>query len=341
MVKLKRFLRSNKLLFTFVCFLFRIFNKKRFFLEVDKRKRYSIFNYKEIAKPLPYYPYNTIVDNNIYGLSFVLNKYIGVNAFKSINYFFEHGYFFGNYVSRNSNIYNNKGVITFGNRRKLTIQSSNISVKNIYPIGPFIHYAYPILDETSIEKIKNKLKKTLLVFPSHSIPGIEIENSLDAFISTIEELKEKLNIDNVLISLYWLDALNEEVTSKYESQGYFIVCSGHKYDPHFMERQKVIIGLCDYSISNEVGTHVAYCTHMGKPHKVVDVTAKIKGGEEKLIANENIEIETYNEFLREKSEIAKIYSDFYNDKENPVLEDFFGFSLVMNKEELINKLKMQ
>ena len=41
---------------------------------------------------------------------------------------------------------------------------------------------------------------------------------------------------------------------------------GYREDCHFLERQRTLIKLADFTMSNSIGTHVGYCVYMGKPH---------------------------------------------------------------------------
>ena len=104
------------------------------------------------------------------------------------------------------------------------------------------------------------LGRTLLVFPSHGIIGVTATFNNDEFIEEIERVRK--DFDTVLISLYWTVVLNPDLVASYEALGYKIVTSGHRFDLNFLSRQRSFIELADYTMSNNLGTHVGYCIHL-------------------------------------------------------------------------------
>ena len=48
-----------------------------------------------------------------------------------------------------------------------------------------------------------------------------------------------------------------------------MVCAGHAYDPHFLDRLRTLIELSDITLSNNLGTHIGYCVSLGKPHWII------------------------------------------------------------------------
>ena len=65
--------------------------------------------------------------------------------------------------------------------------------------------------------------------------------------------------------LYYQDILNGDAAI-FEDAGFVVVTCGYREDCHFLERQRTLIKLADFTMSNSIGTHVGYCVYMGKPH---------------------------------------------------------------------------
>lgn len=322
---LRGFLFANKFAITHVNKLIRFKNKKKYFLEVNKRSRMNILeDYFEVSKDLLYYPYDLIADNNLYGISYAIKKYINEPINKNLNVHFEHGIYLGNYISKDSLISFPKKIITFGEERKKHI--SLVSQKKIIAIGPYILYAKSLLNDTEINKIKSKIGRVLLVFPSHSVKDLEVEYNYSVFNNKI--LEEKVNYDTVLVCLYYLDAQNQKVVSNYQELGCTIVCAGHKYDQNFLSRLRSIIELSDFTISNSMGTHISYCYALGKNHRIFNQNIYYEG---KNVKEKNKRISTQLKTLNmDKKKIEDVFTlpieDQPKKRKNEIVNNMFGIS---------------
>jgi len=231
--------------------------------EVNRRARVDIFNYQALVKPLKFYPYVPIKENNLYGNGYVIEK-----AFKNIDLrvtAIEHGLYIGSLVPERhlSNDYDN--IITFSDYRKSYIKTK--TDKNIITIGPYIKYAQPLYTSEEIISKKILLGKTLVVFPSHSIDSIYAKYDINQFIQYITSFKNEFNFNKVLVCLYWKDiALGMD--QQYISANFSVVSAGHIYDACFLSRLKTILLLADATLTNAVGTHVGYAITLNKPTKI-------------------------------------------------------------------------
>ena len=334
--QLKHFVIKRKWLVKLINGLFNLKNRTVFDRIIEERKLLSVFNYVELAESIPYAPREIVIDNNLYGIAHALKKYANLDVKKSLNGYIEHGIFFGNLVREDEKIYPLKNVITYGAMRVKHLKASGIN-KDILPIGPFIHYAVPLLEGEEFYKLKKELGRVLLVFPSHSIIGVDSDYDQGAFINKIEKIRS--DYDSVLVSLYWTDALKPEIVRLYESFGYKIVSSGHRFDLNFLSRQRSIIELADFTISNSVGTHVGYCIYLNKPHYIYRQEIKYNAHNEKLkkhfdavrtkenwdTLNEELE-ELHEIFCNEKVEITEI--------QRKVVDKYWGISYLRSPEEL-------
>lgn len=59
-----KILKESFLLLSLYNTYYRLRNKKRFWKEINRRQALSMFDYKELVKPIPYYPIEAIKDSN-------------------------------------------------------------------------------------------------------------------------------------------------------------------------------------------------------------------------------------------------------------------------------------
>ncbi len=341
--RLKNWIISSNMRVEAINYLCRFWNRKLFEKEIEIRKHTSIFNYNKLVEPLPYMPIELVIDNNLYGIAFALKKYAGIDVNKSLDAYIEHGIFFGNLVREDQKIWKVSQNITYSNIRKKHLLDNNIN-KEILPIGPFIHYAEPLLNDIEFNKIKKSLGRVLLVFPSHSIIGVNSSFSHDSFIAEIE--KRRKDFDTVLVSLYWVDVLKPELVKIYEDRGYKVVTSGHRYDLYFLSRQKTLILLSDMTMSNSVGTHVGYCIYLNRPHYIYKQNI-VNVGLNKKLQKHFDSVRDQNQLQSEELEKNEIivafstYQDYISNEQKVIVDRFWGCSLIRNPHDLYNELHVR
>ena len=328
---------KSRFLSALACFITRV-RYRNFNKEVEKRASCDIFDYKRIAQPLPKYFEEILTDNNCFGMGRNLRIYSGVKN-HYITSFVEHGYFFGKYVPRQETITFAKQILTFGDIRKETLESQ-VKNKRIIPIGPYIHYAPLFYNEVKMTELKKKLGRTLLVFFSHAATGCSVNFDVDYIVSKIESIRDKF--DTVIISLFWSD-ISSDIVRILEEKGYIIFSAGHRYDYYFLSRQKTIISLADVTMSNNIGTHIAYCTYMGKPHWIVrqEITyvSKNGGGEGNLSIVKQIKQDPSS--FNEKEELMNTFADYkdcLSDEQKRVASKYFGFNHIKSQKQMRNIL---
>lgn len=206
-------------------------------------------------------------NNECYGNLWAVINAVG-NAFNP-HCIIEHGVYFGEWIGDNYNMSDIDTIYTYGEYRK------NVALrwyggqtdKKIVPIGPYILYANNFKSIKALSKLKKKLGRVLLVFPSHPDPTEPVDFDMGIFLQEIESMSQ--DFDTVLVSLFWLD-IRLGKDKMYKDKGYQIVCSGTRSDRWFLNRQKDLFELADFSMSNNVGTHVGYSIAMGVPHFIFD-----------------------------------------------------------------------
>lgn len=132
-----------------------------------------------------------------------------------------------------------------------------------FSIGPYIHYATKYYDENTEKKLKEKMGKTLLVFPFHTCEGEEFGKGEENILYDIIYQKYASRFDTIMVCAYWYDVDNK-IFDYYKQRGAVIVSAGFRGDPQFIRRLKSIISLSDAVVMDEVGTQLGYCRYMGR-----------------------------------------------------------------------------
>lgn len=263
-ILIKVFKNSHVLLGAYNLY-FKLINHRKFWKEISTRKNLSLFDYENLAKPIPFCPIEDTKDSNFYGHIHALKEYSGLS---NIGWSIEHGLYYGNYIPLASQCKTIRRIITFSEHRADVLSVLN---KPVATIGPYIHYATPVLDENEIVKLKKHLGKTLLFFPFHStfeddnVYKYEIKDTIDELL----KIKRNNSIDTVIINMYYYDILHTDIARMYEDVGFKVSCAGHIYDLNFLNRLKTLILISDVTYSNSVGTHVGYCIYLSKPHTII------------------------------------------------------------------------
>lgn len=304
--------------------------------EVLRRNALDIFDYKGISQPLPKVYYEICTDNNCFGIGYSIRQYAGYKK-PFINGWIEHGYFYADAISDLAGISFTNNILTFGGHREL-VNNKLLPQKKCFKIGPYVHYANDYVNEDEFIKIKKKLGKVLLVFPIHSGTGEKVLYEIEELFKIVNSVAD--GFDTVLFSLFWSD-ITEDYASEIEKRGYKIVCSGHRFDPFFLTRQKTIIRLADVTMSNGLGTNLVYCTYLKKPHWLVKQDAntlslgktgeKHKEYEEKNKNNSSIESELYDAFRE--------YRETLSESQYQLCSKLFGFEEVKTPIEMLSLLK--
>ncbi|MFC0264082.1 hypothetical protein [Fontibacter flavus] len=324
----KQIIIKNRVVNELFVNLLRYKNKASIF-EIYRRSKLPLLDFKEISKPLKIYPIERIIDNNYYGLSFWLKKYI--NREENIDFYIEHGLFLGSLVKRDEIIWDSKGIITFSKNRELYIKEK--CNKEVIKIGPYIHYADDFLTVDEFNEIKDKLGKILLVIPSHSIKGVNVSFDLNNFKSKIDEIKS--DFDTVVVCLYWMDALNIEYVKYYSDLGYRIVSAGNINDFYFLSRLKSIIKISDFVISNNVGTQIGYVTYLGKPQMIFNQEVNFQVFDEREFKQRDYR--DYKSMVKEKNEIYRCFNCFsmeITEIQKDCINFYFGLDQIKTGDQL-------
>lgn len=238
-------------------------NKKKFWKEINHRKVLSIFDYKELVKPIPFCPIEAIRDSNFYGQAYTLKQYAGIDKF---DWSIEHGLYVDNYVPVAARCKTTKRIMTFSDIRIKGLESIN---KPVVSIGPYIHYAESMMSHEEMNLLKKELGKTLLFFPTHTCCEGGLEYEVHRMIDELMKFKKQHRFDTVIVNMYYLDENKSGFGDMYLKAGFKVTTAGHQLDINFLNRLKTIISLADYTCSNSLGTHTGYCIYLNKPHLII------------------------------------------------------------------------
>lgn len=307
-----------------------LYNLKTLFYR--KNKSCDLFNYSEIIKNKRFFCHELYMGNFLYGTANTLRMYSDYK--KPIKACIEHGIYFGDFINKDEVLKSGYStVITFGDSRKdIILRHKND--KNVICIGPYIQYAEPILDDGEIKNIRRKNGKTLLVFPSHSIGGIDIKYNINSFIGKVNDFKKKYGFKTVLVCLYYKD-IEKGVDREYINEGFCVVSAGRREDQDFLRRLKSFILLSDYAISNNIGTHIGYTILLNVPHTIL--RQDIKYISTKVDSKKHIENIYDNLAVMQKKEIFEAFREYVpkiTETQRRICDKYWGFRYVMNKEKL-------
>jgi len=231
--------------------------------EIERRRQLSIFDYQSLSAEIPYGPEERVIDNNLYGYASHLKNFAGIDG--DLKAYMEHGLFLGGIVHPDQHHWHFPRIVTMSEGRR-QILAQKLPQKESLAVGPYIHYAQPLLAEDALRDLKNELGRTLLVYPFHSAKHLKVSYDEDGFIAEIKRVAK--NFDNVLVCLYYLDTRDPEKVSAYESEGFKVVSNGHRFDRNFVARQRTHLELADLTMSNTMGTHTGFCIYLNKPHYI-------------------------------------------------------------------------
>lgn len=311
------------------------YNNLKVLMNGNKKPVDTTFDYKAIiAGPQRFYCDEKYHGNIHYGISKVIKDYAGIRG--SLNCCIEHGVYFGNYVSEDEAIDSGfPKLLTFGQQRVEHL--SKVANVEVIPIGPYIHYAVPSLSEDDIKEIKKKNGNTLLVFPTHSIDRVDMEFDMELFIENIKKFQDEHDFKTVIVCLFYKDIMLGR-DKDYENKGYQVVTAGYMDDPMFLNRLKSFILLSDYTISNDVGTHVGYCISLGKPHFIFNQTIKPRPYTKNDL--ESVTTTFNSSAVKEKAQVKEVFSSYSSNitkEQIDIVDKYWGLSFLRDSKEL-NKL---
>lgn len=322
---LAKVLKDNNIIQDVYNCLLRLIHKKSFLREVHKREEMSLFAYKDLAKPLPFCPLERVKDTNYYGYMAAIKEYAGV---VKQDFAIEHGlYFPHDLIQRAARWKVTRRIMTMNSARAEFLQT--VLNKPAVAVGPYIHYAKPILGEKEMQIIKQEYGRILLFFPIHSCSESNAIYNVEKIISKVKKIALDNKFDTVFVCMHHRDINYHDYDRFYEEAGFKIVTAGFGLDVNFVRRLKTIVMLSDYVIGNGVGTNIGFCTYLNKPYYIFENSDNYEPCD---IDFQYIEIK----------EAFSNYCETITVKQYEVASKFWGFDCIRSPEEMrciLNGLK--
>lgn len=233
--------------------------------ESKKREKLKFTDIEKLSQPIDQadnYLFTGEIGFSRYRMDKILKEYANFPLNKKIHALFEHGIQYTDYTQDFFRAHEYEPSIV-ASQYRVEVLKKEKNYNGAYAIGPYIHYATPLLTSEEIKEEKERLGKTLLVFPSHSIEGLISTFDYEKFCKEIKKLSS--DFDSVRICMYYKD-VNLKRFEPYQKEGFEVVTAGHFNDYNFIPRLKSIIETSDMTMSNEVGSHLGYCIYLNKPH---------------------------------------------------------------------------
>lgn len=306
------------------------------YIRMKNNSKKEIWEIKELSSPIRNTSLEWCSDAAHFGIGESLKKYINEKHTKK--YYLEHGLFFGDFIHKDA-FYVNTDIFLVQSQFRREVLSNKLKNKKYFEIGSYIHYAEDYYSSKKMSQLKDKLGKTLLVFPIHSTSEVEYEYDKKNFINEILRIKEKYKFKTILVCLFYEDIQrNEEI--EYIKNKFTIVTAGHRYDYCFLSRLKSIIKLSDVTVSNAVGGHTGYCVALDKSHYIFEQKLKVNG--RKTLKSFEDWNNTHNEkewetFLADERKLYKAFSSYSEEISELQLQlcnYYFGVSIKKTKEEI-------
>jgi hypothetical protein len=126
-------------------------------------------------------------------------------------------------------------------------------------IGPWIHYARPLLPAEEIRQLRAELGSTLLVVLAHSWDQVERRMDLNDCVAAVAATARAGDYRRVIWLRHWKDPQPQGLPP-----GWIVACNGHRANPWFLDALRTLLELSDGLVSNAFGTHLGYAVALGK-----------------------------------------------------------------------------
>ncbi|MEB3316749.1 MAG: hypothetical protein VKO39_01190 [Cyanobacteriota bacterium] len=137
------------------------------------------------------------------------------------------------------------------------------------PIGPWIHYARPLLEPPEITRLREAMGPTLLVVLAHSWDQVERRMDLGHCIAAVAATASASGYRQVIWLRHWKDPQPQGLPPDW-----LVACNGHRSNPWFLDAMRTLLELSDGLVSNAFGTHLGYAVALGKRLHWIPVTVE-------------------------------------------------------------------
>jgi len=138
-----------------------------------------------------------------------------------------------------------------------------------HAIGPWIHYARPVLEPQELADLRAELGPSLLVLLAHSWDQVERRLDLPACLDPVRALAAGGGYRQVIWLRHWQDPSQLPLPPSW-----IVACNGHRSNPWFLDGLRTLLELSDGLASNSFGTHLGYGLALGKRLHWLSATAE-------------------------------------------------------------------
>ncbi|MHB0993933.1 MAG: hypothetical protein ACYC04_06205 [Sulfurovum sp.] len=329
-----------------------LFHKMRLLLDSKNKQQYLDF-IKELEKTRhmgleylakkslnsPYWDREIFRTNELYSHDIVLKKYANIPFDQPLSCIIEHGLVLTEHLVENPLTYPfAKSNVVMSQARKKYLEENGIDA---HAIGPYIHYVDTIYNDSELRRMKEKLGKTLLFFPSHSTKDVSKKESYKYMSEIIDKLKKKHDFDSVLICGYFMDIQDNLFDYIDHNEGYLFVSAGDRRGPMFLNLIKTFISLSDIVASTTIGTQTGYAYLLGKPYWTIpngNITDYYSGNqncvqnEKSIVSKPLIGNHKISYFDLEKMFYSQTFS--IDDDLFGIVSDLWGFNEIKSKKNM-------
>lgn len=267
--------------------------------------------------------------NDYYGHAYNIKKYCDIDENYYIKAAIEHACYMGDDYAWDADI-NSKfnAIITLSPKRKEILERK--TPKKVFMLGPYIAYADYSKSKKDLDLEKERLGRTLVVFPTHSTTHAKMDFDNDLFIKEIKELSKEF--DSVRICVHYADILRNKHLM-YKEAGFQVVSAGNMFDMMFLPRLKSILYCCDMIMANDVGSYIGQAAFLNKPCYLYRQKLDIYGTEIKE-AIEEYSLRNKDKFYNELFEKFNVPQDYISNEQRDIINYGWGVDQVKNKAEL-------
>lgn len=302
------------------------------FTEVEKLSPFLKTDYNELIHGEP--------GLSRYSMNFIFRNYAGLNDNFKIHAFFEHGVIYTDDINSACRVHEYLPSLV-ASQYRVDVLKNQPNFNGAYAIGPYIHYANTLLDKNQMKEEKERLGKTLLVFPSHSIDGVIKKFDYATFLDKINKISS--DYDTVRICMYYKDVdLKRHIP--YQKEGFEVVTAGHHNDHYFLPRLKSIILNSDMVMANDIGSQLGYCIYYKIPYYISSIDdVSFEAEDDSSMSNFQISNQKKtNELLNKHDNVTKIkqlfsiYDDNISKEQYDLISYLWGFDCIKSPKELKN-----
>lgn len=228
--------------------------------------------------------------NDFYGHAALLKRYALLSPRRPLKAVIEHGPFIDDFVWG----YDVRTALPLflccSDHRARRYRDLTRGTRQAVPIGPFTAY---VSGDARIRSADGR--RRLVAFPAHSTHHIEARYEVDAFARALERMPG--DWDEIWVCLYWRDVLRG-LSDAFAQRGFIVVSAGHMYDREFLPRLVSILNAAALVVTNEVGSHVLYAVHEGRPVWIIPDDVEYVADEPIVARDRSMSSEFHRQRLR-------------------------------------------